>query len=101
MKRFFVVFLTLLLAISANLKAQVADSPLSLEHRIFGTWKMDLSVLPEEIPASINPSYSLTFHCEDLGVPGTPSKPNKCYFQGEHKIWISCILSGVPASITG
>lgn len=83
MKRFFVVFLILLLAISANLKAQVADSPLSLEHRIFGTWKMDLSVLPEEIPASINPSYSLTFHCEDLGVPGTPSKPNKCYFQGE------------------
>ena len=83
MKRFFVVFLTLLLAISANLKAPLADSPLSLEHRIFGTWKMDLSVLPEEIPANINPSYSLTFHCEDLGVSGTPSKPNKCYFQGE------------------
>lgn len=86
MKRFFTVLLTVLLAMSVNLRAQVTDSSLSLEHRIFGTWKMDISNLLEEVPVGLNPSYTLTFHCHDLNSHGTPSQPNGCYYEGEINI---------------
>ena len=86
MKRFFTVLLTVLLAMSVNLRAQVTDSSLSLEHRIFGTWKIDFSDLLEEVPVGLNPSYTLTFHCHDLNIHGTPSQPNGCYYEGEINI---------------
>ena len=83
MKRFFTVFLTFLLAMSVNIHAQDLDSTLSLEHKIFGTWEMDLSNIPGAQESSTNAYYTITFHCNDLGIPGTPSKPNGCYLELE------------------
>lgn len=87
MKRFFAVFLTLILAMSIKLHAQDLDSTLSLEHKIFGTWEMDYSALVEEAPTGLSTqSYVLTFHCHDLNKPGTPSQPNGCYYEVELNI---------------
>lgn len=86
MKRFFTLFLTLILAMSVNLRAQVTDSDLSLEHRIFGTWKMDFSDLLNKTPAFFDQSYTLTFHYDDLGKTSSITHPNRCYFEGEVKI---------------
>lgn len=83
MKRFFTVFLTFLLAMSVNIHAQDLDSTLSLEHKIFGTWEMDLSNIPGAQESSMNAYYTITFHCNDLGIPGTPSQPNGCYLELE------------------
>lgn len=86
MKRFFTVLLTVLLAMSVNLRAQVTDSSLSLAHRIFGTWKIDFSDLQNKTPEFFDQSYTLTFHYDDLGKTTSLTHPNRCYFEGEVKI---------------